>query len=49
MEPPATVASLRGSLERRRGYRYVEEMFARHHAKGAPLPSGTWEETTTIP
>jgi glutathione S-transferase len=35
MEPPATVASVRGSLEGRRGYRYVEDMFARHRARGA--------------
>jgi glutathione S-transferase len=35
MEPPATVAGVRGSLQGRRGYRWVEETFSRHRARGA--------------
>ena len=36
MDPPATVASARASLEDRRGYRYVQEMYAHHRARDAP-------------
>lgn len=35
MDPPAGVAEVRSAIESRRGYRYVEEMFARHRARGA--------------
>jgi glutathione S-transferase len=35
MDPPASVADVRRTLEPRRGYRYVQEMFARHRARGA--------------
>jgi glutathione S-transferase len=35
MDPPAAVSEVRGSLAHRRGYRYVQEMFARHRARGA--------------
>lgn len=35
MDPPATVADLRESLTNRRGYQWVNEMFARHRAQGA--------------
>jgi glutathione S-transferase len=34
LEPPRTVAELRDSLADRRGYRWVNEMFARHRARG---------------
>jgi glutathione S-transferase len=35
MEPPPAVADARASLEHRRGYQYVQEMYARHRARGA--------------
>jgi glutathione S-transferase len=35
MDPPPSVADVRRSLEERRGYRYVQEMFARHRAGDA--------------
>ncbi len=40
MAPPAAVADVRGSLEGRRGYRYVQEMFERHRARGASRAGG---------
>ena len=49
MTPPAAVADLRTSLAERRGYRYVQEMFARHRARGASRAGAgaAREETTT--
>jgi glutathione S-transferase len=38
MDAPAAVNDVRNSLSTRRGYRYVQEMFARHRAKGASRP-----------
>jgi glutathione S-transferase len=35
MDPSAEVANARASLEGRRGYRYVQEMYAHHRARGA--------------
>jgi glutathione S-transferase len=35
LDPPPAVAAVRASLADRRGYRYVQEMFARHRARGA--------------
>jgi glutathione S-transferase len=52
LEPPATVADVRRSLQDRRGYRWVEEMFARHRARGASRPATgatvAREETRTM-
>ena len=39
MEPPATVASARAALAGRRGYRWVEETFARHRARSGSRTS----------
>jgi glutathione S-transferase len=35
LDPPAAAAELRESVADRPGYRWVEEMFARHRHKGA--------------
>lgn len=34
-DPPPAVAQLRDSLAHRRGYQWVNDMFARHRPKGA--------------
>lgn len=48
MDPPAALAEIRDSLADRRGYRWVETMFARHRAKGASRADTAREETTSI-
>jgi glutathione S-transferase len=45
LDPPASASELRDSLADRRGYQWVNEMFARHRNKGAaretaPTPAG---------
>ncbi|MBV9605094.1 MAG: glutathione S-transferase family protein [Solirubrobacterales bacterium] len=40
LEPPPEVAQLRDELAGRRGYRWVNEMFARHRDKGAARAAG---------
>jgi glutathione S-transferase len=35
IDPPAAVAKIRAEVDERRGYRWVQEMFSRHRARGA--------------
>jgi glutathione S-transferase len=41
LDPPPALAELRNAIQDRRGYRWVNEMFALHRNKGASRPAGT--------
>lgn len=51
LDPPAPLAGIRDSLASRRGYHWVQTMFARHRRNSASRAAATTarEETTTIP